>query len=392
MSTTAVQQRRMGREANRGYTTRFRIAFITDIITPYSVAVLGALAEMSDFTAIFGARTGSRGMPWALDPPFRHYVGDGWTIPRSPDLMDYYLNPRLLAILNRARPDAVISLAFSIPSLYAAVYCRVRRIPLLIQSDGTSDVEANLGPEQRLSRAVLRRMAWGAVANSEPAARRFMEIGFPAERIFRAPHATLMDGFWKVARSRPAGSQGSLRVLCVSRLIPRKGQDWLLRGVARARNDGADVEVTFVGTGPEQSRLKALARNLGVPARWLGFVDQPELPAHYAEADAFAFTTLYDPYGIVALEAAAAGLPLIVSRRCAAAEDLVDEGVTGYAVEPTDIPAIANAIKQLANDPDERTRMGQAAHQRTLDRTPERAARGYLEAVRSAIATQERAR
>ena len=70
-----------------------------------------------------------------------------------------------------------------------------------------------------------------------------------------------------------------------------------------------------VGSGPEEAALRALTADLGLveAVEFLGFVDQPGLPAVYEAADAFAFPTLDDPFGVVLLEAAASGLPLVAS-------------------------------------------------------------------------------
>jgi glycosyltransferase involved in cell wall biosynthesis len=166
--------------------------------------------------------------------------------------------------------------------------------------------------------------------------------------------------------------------------------DLLVRGVARARAGGTAVTLTVGGSGPEDARLRSLAAALEVPVSWRGFVDQPDLPPLYAEADAFALPTLDDPFGIVVLEAAAAGLPLIASPFAGATEDFVVDGVNGFVVDPSDEAALADAIARLAAQPDLRARMGEAAHEASRTRTPEAAAHGYLEAVEAAIVASGR--
>lgn len=367
---------------------RIRIAFITDIVTPYLVTVLASLAERVHLTVLFCSWTGTRGMEWSVDLPFRHEVIEGPKIRRRTDASDYYFSPRIASALHRTRPQAIISGGFSIPTLYAALYGRVRGIPLVIQSDGTSDSEKHLRIEQRLSRRFLRRLAWGAAANSEPAARRFVEIGFPSERVILTPHAIRIDPYWEVARSRPDASRGPLRLLSIGRLIPRKGCEWLLRAAAEARGHGVDVELTIAGAGPDERLLKGLAAQLGVPVTWRGFIDQPELPKLYADADAFAFPTLDDPFGIVLIEAAASGLPIVASPFAGATEELVREGVNGFVIDPTDTVAMAAAIARLASEPELRDGMGKASYALTQGRTAGVSATRYLEAVMMAVRSQ----
>jgi glycosyltransferase involved in cell wall biosynthesis len=365
---------------------RTRVAFLTDIVTPYMAVLFEAMDHGCELSVIFCSRIGTRGMDWRLELPFRHEVVEGLTIRRrTPDATDFYLSPRIFAALQRARPEAIISGGFSFPSLYAAIYGASRGIPLLIHSDGTATSEAQLGPHNALARRLLRRLAWGAVANSQPAATRFAEIGFAGDRIFLAPHVTQLEPLWEVAGQRQISADGALRVLFVGRLIPRKGCDGLLRACAEARSNGLAMELIVVGTGPEEVRLRALAEDLAVPVRWKGFVDQPGLARVYAEADVFAFPTLDDPFGIVVLEAAAAGLPLIASPHGGATADLVRDGVNGYVVEPTDTKAMSSALARLATDPTLRSRMGYAAHNATRSRTPAASASGYLRAVQTAL-------
>lgn len=366
-----------------------KVAFLTDIVTPYGVAVLEALGRRCDLTVLFASESGTRGLAWQFDGglPFRHELIGGLTVRRSsPDATDFYLSPRVVAALRRARPDAIISGGYSFPSLYAAAYAQTARVPLLIHSDGTHDSEARLRPEQRLARRVVVRLAWGAVGNSEPASRRLVEIGFRPERVFRALHATRLEPLWHVGERRNARRAGPLRVLTVGRLIPRKGIDLLLRAVARAAASGTAVDLTVVGSGPEEGRLRTLAGDLGLAPRWHGFVDQPGLPELYADADVFAFPTLDDPFGIVVLEAAAAGLPVIASPHGGATEDFVRDGINGLVVEPRDTAALAAAIGRLADDGELRAAMSDAAYTSSRTRTPEATAAGYVDALAAAVA------
>jgi glycosyltransferase involved in cell wall biosynthesis len=366
-----------------------RVVVLTDIATPYVVAVLNALAQICDLIVLFEAASGSRGQDWRLDHVvrFRYQVLGGRAIRRgSPDATDWYPTPRTLRAIARIRPQAVISGGFSFPSLYAAAYCAVTRTGLVIQSDGTRRSEAGFGLAQRLSRALLSRLARGALANSEAAAERFIELGFPPACVFRAPHATDMEPYWTVARSRCYERRDALRLLTVGRLIERKGVDRLLQAVQEARSRGAEIRLTIVGTGPEESALRTLAAKLGLAdVRWRGFADQGELPALYREADAFAFPTLWDPFGIVLLEAAATGLPVVASPHAGATAELIRDDVSGVIVDPDDVPGMANALVRLAADPAARERMGRAAHAATLSRTAAAAAGGYLEAARAVM-------
>jgi len=363
-----------------------RVVFLTDIPTPYMIAVLRALARRVDLTVVFCARRGSRGADWAFRPElgFRHRVLGGLRLGRgSPDAADRYPTPRILGALIAQRPAAVISGAFSFPTLSAAVYGIAKRVPFVIHSDGTSHSERTFGRGQRVARRFLVPRAAACVGNSAPAVERFIELGAPPERVFSAPHATDIAPFQAVAARRD-GARTPLTVLHVGRLIPRKGVDRLLRAAATAAAT-VPLRVVLVGSGPEEAALRILARDLRLEVEFRGFIDQPGLPEVYAEADVFAFPTLEDPFGIVLLEAAASGLPLVASPFGGATPDLVRDGVNGFVADPDDTAAWARALVALARDPGLRRRLGDAAQAAVRDRTPEHAADGYAQAVNAVL-------
>jgi UDP-N-acetylglucosamine 2-epimerase (non-hydrolysing) len=367
---------------------RPRVTVVTDIVTPYAVAVFSELASLCELSVIFCARAGSRGLAWEFPSrlPFRHRVLSGATVGRrSADAADIYPDPRVLAAVAATRPDAVVSGAFSLPSLYAAIYTRLARKRLLIQSDGTHASERRIDPAQRALRRLFARISDGAIANSVPAAQRFVELGWEPERVYLAPHSTNVDGFHDVARQRTYESSGTFSVLCVSRLIPRKRIDRLIDAAAAARAAGTNVSLTIAGTGSEEAVLRRTAVAAGVPVTWLGFVRHEELPDVFAGSGAFAYPTSEDPFGIAILEAAAAGLPLIVSPHAGATLDFVRDGVNGLVVDPDDLAALTDALVVLATDTALRRQLGEAAFASTVDRTPAATARGYLEAVHGVL-------
>jgi glycosyltransferase involved in cell wall biosynthesis len=384
-----------GSDAHPSGDDRRRVSLVTDIPTPYMLEVLKALGSLVDLTVVFCAQTGSRGMPWAPgeELPFEHHVIDGLALrSEAPDRPDYYLSPRVLGALARCRAEAVISFGFSIPTAYAAMYCRLRRAPLIIYSDGTSDYESGLGRHQLIARAVLLRAASGCVALSKPAAARFVELGVRPQRVFLAPHSSTLDRLWRIAEEREYGPGEEITVLTAGRLVRHKGVDRLLGAAAEARRRYPGLRLVVVGTGPEEERLRQLAAELELDVEFAGFVDHSEMPERYAEADVFAFPTLDDPFGIVLLEAAAAGLPLVASHHAGAAWDLITGPQDGLIVDPSDTEAFAGALSGLAQDPAQRRALGQRAHAATLGRSPLDSARGYAAAVEATIRDRGRAR
>lgn len=374
-----------------------RVVFITDIVTPYTVAVMDELSQLVDLTVLFSDVASARGCDWTFgDLTFRHRLIGGAAVKRAnPEVSDYYLNPRLLSELRRARPDVVISAGWSVPTWYAALHCMASGSALVIQSDGTPLTERQLNRVQRASRSVLVRVASGFAANSHQAARRFLDLGAAPQTVHAAPHSTRLEPYWAVGRRRieegyatsPDNGRDAtaLRVLVAGRLVPRKGFEAVVQALAVAQRLEPEMRLSIAGSGPDEERLRELARELEVPAEFVGFVDQPELASVCARMDAFVLPSTQDEFGFVLLEAMAAGLACVASPFAGATEDLILDGENGLVVDPRDRERLADALVELARDPARRRRLAERAHRQALERTPRRTAEGYMLAADAAI-------
>lgn len=157
-------------------------------------------------------------------------------------------------------------------------------------------------------------------------------------------------------------------IVCVSRLVPRKGQDMLIRALPTIRRRVPGAALLIVSGGPYRDKLQALARAEGVESDvvFTGSVRWEELPAHYAAGDVFAMPCRtrgagldVEGLGIVYLEASATGLPVLAGDS-GGAPDAVREGETGFVVGGGDVPAIAGRLAELLADPDRARAMGAA--------------------------------
>jgi phosphatidylinositol alpha-1,6-mannosyltransferase len=167
------------------------------------------------------------------------------------------------------------------------------------------------------------------------------------------------------------GLDGRAVVCCVSRLVPRKGQDVLIAGMSHVRDLVPDAVLMLVGDGPYRPRLEDLAGQ--APAGsvvFAGAVPDQDLPAHYACCDFFAMPCRsrwggleVEGFGIVYLEAAAAGKAALAGRS-GGAEEAVEDEVTGLLVEGAEPKAVALAVARLLGDPAVLARMGSAGRER----------------------------
>ncbi len=177
---------------------------------------------------------------------------------------------------------------------------------------------------------------------------------------------------------------GPVTILSVGRLVEKKGYDDLLPALAALSPD-LDWRFEHIGGGPLRPVLQAQAAALGVEQRvvWHGARPQEEVLAAMRRADLFVLFNRIaedgDRDGLpnVLMEAQSQGLPVLASR-VAAAEELIEDGVTGLLLPPRDIPALTAALERMLREPAERLALGQAGEARLRERF---GAEGLLDAL-----------
>ena len=158
---------------------------------------------------------------------------------------------------------------------------------------------------------------------------------------------------------------GPFHVLCVGRLVAAKGQHVLVDAARRLVAGGRDVRVTIVGTGPDETGLRAAidAAGLQTEVCLTGALNQDEVRRLYGEADAFVLPSFAEGIPVVLMEAMASGVPCVTTRITGIPE-LIRSDDEGLLVAPSDAEALAAAIARLIDDPGLRARIGAAARRR----------------------------
>ncbi|MFN9932114.1 MAG: glycosyltransferase [Cyanobacteriota bacterium] len=230
-------------------------------------------------------------------------------------------------------------------------------------------------------------------------ARWYEANGFPTKRLIASPHYVDNTAFATAAaakaidraelRQRWNIPQEAFCFLFAGKLQAKKRPIDLLNALALLHRSSqhALVHLLVVGSGDLETDCRSLAAVENLPVSFAGFLNQSEMPAAYAAADALVLPSDHgETWGLVVNEAMACGLPAIVSRVVGCAEDLVLPGRTGLVVPLGDRQALAAAMAQMADDPERAAAMGQAA--RTLvqrDYTIEKAAEGILRGVQHVV-------
>jgi phosphatidylinositol alpha-1,6-mannosyltransferase len=234
-----------------------------------------------------------------------------------------------------------------------------------------------------VSRQVLGRVLRGArlvvAAGGYPAAEAERAAGRTLPTVIVPPGVDtdrfrpLADDDRRAVRRRLGLPEDAVIVHGASRLVPRKGFDVVIEALARLAPSRPGLVGVISGDGRDRSRLERLARDTGAPVRFVGRIPVADLADLYASADVFAMLCRtrwggleQEGFGIVFVEAAAAGTPQVAGASGGAAE-AVAHGETGLVVDvPDDVDAVTAALARLVDDPALRRRMGEASRARAV--------------------------
>ena len=297
--------------------------------------------------------------------------------------------------LLRERAYDVVHYFFGLPTgALSLIVPELEQTPAVVSLRGSDvpgydEAPRNLRWLHRLL-APATRTIWNrsakVIANSD-GLRRLAQGFLPEKPLGMIPNAVRSDLFKPLPHSAES-SRRRVNVLCVARLVVRKGLDDLLQALALAGD--CDLSLTLQGAGPEAQALERLAHSLGIADRvhFNGYRPQPELPDVYAQADIFVLPSHTESCSMALLEAMSCGLPVVASQ-IGGNPELIEEGRGGLLVPIRSPRDLATALSTLAADPLLRARMGAYNRARIeASYSWDVVARRYLEAYEEAIATR----
>ena len=276
---------------------------------------------------------------------------------RLPHAADPRAFARLLRLVRHTRP-AILHTHLVHADFLGLTAGAIARVPLRVSTKHGF----NSFRERRLFAVADRsvaRLAHLRIAISGGLARYLAETEGFEEKAFSVIHYGIAAG------PEPAPYAGGSRLRCVGRLGPVKGIDTLLRAFAIAVRERSELTLDIAGDGPLRGELESLAAELGLgqAVRFLGRVEG--VTAEMEQAAAVVVPSLGEGFGMVALEAAERGRPVIASA-VGGLPEIVDDGRTGVLVPRADASALAAAIVDLARDPARAAALGRAARERAL--------------------------
>jgi phosphatidyl-myo-inositol dimannoside synthase len=295
--------------------------------------------------------------------------------PTSRMLPGRAVTERAVALVREVQPRVVVFGATFPLGLVAGRITRATGVPCVGLTHG---VEVAVGRVPLVRRLMARvagdlRLATAVSAWSAARVRRAVRGRCPVELLVSGVDADVYHPGVDGGEVRRRHGLGDAPVcVCVSRLVPRKGQDVLVKAWPEVLARVPDAQLLLVGGGPYERRLRRLVAASPAADRieLTGEVPWADLPAHYAAGDVFAMPCRtrwlgldLEALGVVFLEAAATGLP-VVAGRSGGAPETVSEGVTGHVVDGRRADQVGRAVAELLADPARANAMGAAGRRR----------------------------
>jgi glycosyltransferase involved in cell wall biosynthesis len=361
-----------------------RLAIVVNEPPPYRIPVFNLVARTSaiNLQVIFCCRREPNRL-WDLpDIAFDHV----FLKERIRTVKGRYIhnNPDVLLALGRFQPDVILGNGFNPTHLYAFAWARLMRRAYVAMTDGTLQSEQALSQLHKRLRHYIYRRARAFIAASQGGMALYRSYDVPTERCFQSclaidnsvfqPQATRTEKIWDF--------------LFCGRLEEAKRPEFAIDvALQSARKLGRKTSLLVVGSGSQEVELRRRAETVTdeLSVHFHGFARQADLPALYRSAKIFLFPTRADVWGVVANEACAAGLPVIVSPHAGVADELIVNGHNGF-VRPLDIDAWTDCAVSLLDKPEQLQAMGERALLLVQPYHFQSAAQGIVDACRAAQA------
>jgi len=389
---------------------RYKVLFVCGHPVQYMSPLLQRMAQHPQLD-IIAAYCRLRGAHAGIDPEFGAKIQ--WDIPlldgypwveipnKGTDSEGFFglYNPGLWKFVREGNFDAVFCLTGYIRASFWITYfaSKLSGSAFLFGTDTIylhpRDSKRWKHPVKRLFWPLLFRLASQVFAPCSGTCDLMRSLGIPDERVTLVPN--VVDNDWWIAQSalvdREAvraswgvGPNTSVIVFC-AKLQPWKRPLDLLQAFAQAKVENSLL--VFAGEGPLRETLQSEAARLGVSdrVRFLGFVNQSQLPACYAAADLLVLPSEYEPFGLVVNEAMLCGCMAAASDRAGASRDLIAPVDPSFVYPCGDVPTLTALLRRALASPQELAKLRVAAGERMKTWSPREYVDGTVEAVERAV-------
>ena len=371
-----------------------KVILITNIPNPYRIPLFNELKR----------QLGSKGLKLKVIFGALGYTRRKWEISMSEAEFEYevlptrsirYADPEkssftysgLNRVISQEKPSVIITNAFSIATTKLWFRSWFKKTQYIIWSGAIPRKDKPDSYLRKLQRKILTRKAAGFIAYGSIAKEYLVSLGADAAKVHIAINTVNTEFF----RTETEGIRNKLKtnkevknLLYLGHLSPRKNVLGLLRVIKGLTKRRSDFVLDIVGEGEDRNRLEkfVIVNRLDDSVEFHGFKQKSEIPRFFAQSDCFLFQTDFDIWGLVLVEAMSAGLPCIASINAGATQDLIDEGVTGFAIDFSHIEKVAEKIDWILENPEPAQEIGRNASRFIEENVKiEKSAAGFVNAI-----------
>jgi glycosyltransferase involved in cell wall biosynthesis len=202
----------------------------------------------------------------------------------------------------------------------------------------------------------------------------------PQQKIEIIPNGINTNQFIKLESYKVIKSEDQFKILCVTRITPRKNIRYLIEAFSQLYKKYAHLNLQIIGEGDEKANLEKLVKNLGIEkqVKFIGLVPHEKLPAYYQSAGAYVLPSQNEGMSNSMLEALSSGLPLLATDT-GGTQELIEDGVNGFILQMKSAEDIAEKLEILIKDEELRKKMGRASREKAERMSWEKVAQEYIE-------------
>jgi glycosyltransferase involved in cell wall biosynthesis len=299
--------------------------------------------------------------------------------------------------LAELEPACVVIGGFGADALLAASWCKHHGVPRVVWSGGWPGRQGSVGGLRLFSRKRVVRAADAFIAYGSAAADYLVDLGASRDRVFCAWNTVDLEGIAAAAQKARDHRQDLVEkyrladrnLLYIGTLVDSKGVKELVRAALTMEAPGIDWTLHFAGAGPEMGALKTIAQEAGQNEhfRFHGLLPASDVAELLGLADGLLLPTMREAWGLVINEAMACGVPVVTTPWAGATRDLIEDGATGYVVEPQNIARLAELMLKLVARDRDCQEVGRAGAEAVRAKASlEKAAQGFVSGVECALA------
>jgi glycosyltransferase involved in cell wall biosynthesis len=351
-----------------------RVVYLTNIPAPYREKMHEILSGSSQIDyAVFYCSELEPNRQWKFDKGNYDMVYLSTTANKM-----IHNNLNVIKYLNKYNPDVVISTGFNPTMLYSFLWCKFHGKKFIPFTDGTYDSEMSLSKIHKLVRRVIFKFSASFLGASAGSFKLYDSYEIPPNKMFKSCLCIENKAF--------QNSTGSKKydLMFSGQLIERKMPLFFAEVAKSVKDSMGHCSVLILGDGPLREDLMNMLVEYGITYDYAGFVQPKNLPSYYAQCKIFLFPTLNDPWGIVANEACAAGLPVITCKSAGVADDLIRHDVNGFIL-PLESTIWVKHICGLLNAPDKLKSLSASAVRTVQSYNHQLSANGILDSIKYAL-------